>query len=86
MPNIFTPNGDGKNDIFSIAINHTDSYSISIYNRWGTKEFESQSPNISWDGRDDAGVEQSDGVYYYIIKSNCGGKEYDKQGFIHLLR
>ncbi len=86
VPNVFTPNGDDKNDIFLINATYTDNYSISIYNRWGNLVFVSNSPNISWDGRTSAGEEVSTGVYYYIIKSSCGGTEYDKHGFLQLIR
>lgn len=86
VPNVFTPNNDGVNDVFYVPALHADSYTINIYNRWGQLEFTSNSPNISWDGRNNAGVEVSDGVYYYIIKSSCGGNEHDKKGYLQLLR
>jgi len=86
VPNVFTPNGDGKNDFFTINIKQPDYYSILIYNRWGNLEFVSYSINISWDGMTDAGLEAPGGVYFYIIKTICGGTEYDKHGFLQLIR
>lgn len=50
VPNIFTPNGDGQNDIFHPQIRGVKKYSLLIYNRWGEKVFETQDVNEGWDG------------------------------------
>lgn len=53
VPNSFTPDGDGLNDVFApqgIGIS-AEGYSLQIYNRQGTMIFESKSPNIPWDGK-----------------------------------
>lgn len=66
-PNIFTPNGDGKNDFFYIP-NLPPEFctatfsSIKIYNRWGKEVFRSQDSGFRWDGY---GV--NDGVYFYVL-------------------
>jgi len=71
LPNIFTPNGDGKNDTFtpmtcSAFIQQID---IEIYNRYGLKVYESSGSNIlSWDGKDKAGNELPSGTYYYLSR------------------
>ncbi|RYU91042.1 gliding motility-associated C-terminal domain-containing protein, partial [Emticicia agri] len=71
LPNVFTPNGDGKNDTFtpmtcSAFIQNID---IEIYNRYGLKVYQSGSSNIlSWDGRSSSGVELPSGTYYYLAK------------------
>lgn len=81
IPNIFTPNGDGKNDYFMVNAKHLISYSILIYNRWGKKVFESNDVTQSWDGKN-----AEDGTYYYMIKAEgMNGKEYDEKGFIQRL-
>jgi len=86
VPNVFTPNGDGKNDQFLISCSGTSSYSISIFNRWGQEIFTSNSVNISWDGRTNAGVKVSDGTYFYVIKATSeSGKNWDKQGYIQVI-
>ncbi|MBK7036191.1 MAG: gliding motility-associated C-terminal domain-containing protein [Bacteroidetes bacterium] len=50
VPNAFTPNGDGLNDLFNIQTDLLISYSITIYNRWGSVIFASNDVRIGWDG------------------------------------
>jgi len=97
--NIFTPNGDKRNDTFfpfyDENITHyqidkqMEDYSIVIYNRWGKKVYESNSYINPWNG-DMEGTPQNDGTYYYILsyKSNCSTKAdiIEKHGFVQLLR
>jgi gliding motility-associated-like protein len=87
IPNVFTPNGDGKNDVFLITSSGTKSFSIEIFNRWGEKVFESNSPQISWDGRTTSGVLASDGVYYFILTATAqSGANWSKDGYLQLIR
>lgn len=67
LPNVFTPNGDGKNDLFkpltcSLFI---ESVTFVIYNRWGTKLFETNKPTIEWDGKTNDGQDVPSGTYFY---------------------
>lgn len=68
LPNVFTPNGDGTNDVYSMIGNTAtiQQFSIEIYNRWGMKVFTSNDVNISWDGLI-SGKEATSGVYYAIL-------------------
>jgi len=52
VPNAFTPNGDGKNDVFKPILNNFDeeNYELLIFNRWGEIVFETDDVNGSWDG------------------------------------
>ena len=77
--NVFTPNGDGKNDYFTIEFPFT---TVSIYNRWGQKVFETKDNTNFWDGKTPNGENASDGTYYYLITI----KEKTYKGFIQLLR
>ena len=86
VPNVFTPNNDGQNDNFLIKAYGYNSYHIEIYDRWGLLEYTSDTPFAPWDGKDMSGVMVSDGVYYYIIKSVCGTKETDHDGFVQVIR
>ncbi|MGP8217073.1 MAG: choice-of-anchor L domain-containing protein [Bacteroidia bacterium] len=86
VPNVFTPNNDGINDVFLIKAYSETSYSIEIYNRWGILMFKSNSPASPWNGKDMSGQMVSDGVYYYIIKSKCSDTEYDHHGFVQVIR
>jgi gliding motility-associated-like protein len=70
IPDAFTPNGDGLNDVFIPKGTDfiKDSYEIYIYERWGSKVFESHDYNHQWDGKHyKTGQELPDGVYSYII-------------------
>ena len=86
VPNVFTPNGDGKNDVFLIDVTKYDSYSIEIFDRWGKEMYTSNSTSEPWKGTTEGGSDAPDGVYYYIIKATCGGNDYDKKGFVQIIR
>ncbi len=53
LPNVFTPNGDGKNDLFVpiTPFKYVDSIQLHIYNRWGEKVFGTNNPSINWNGQ-----------------------------------
>jgi gliding motility-associated-like protein len=82
IPNVFSPNNDGVNDVFVIE-NLPESASVQIYNRWGALVAESSTPNGSWDGRMKGGAEASAGVYYYIVNLPDGER---RKGFVQLIR
>jgi len=69
LPNTFTPNGDGANELFVPVINRfIEAVDFNIYNKWGNKIFESTDPLIKWDGRSASGNEVADGTYYYTCR------------------
>lgn len=72
--NVFTPNGDGHNDFFSI-INLDDyvSPSLRVYNRWGKLVYENDAYKNDWDGAD-----VNDGTYFYVVTPNNSKYEYDE--------
>ena len=83
IPNIFTPNGDGKNDVFYIpGVCPDDNYSLQIYDRWGNTLFSTQQRNRVWDGKTPNGTDATDGVYYFIV--NLSKTTY--KGFVNLIR
>jgi len=86
VPNVFTPNGDNQNDLLVITISTIDTYNITIYDRWGVEMFTTNDAFKYWDGTTKKGEKAPSGVYYYIIKSTCGTNEYDKKGFVELIR
>ncbi|PSR52156.1 hypothetical protein AHMF7605_00760 [Adhaeribacter arboris] len=69
LPNIFTPNNDGKNDVFKPDDKRPSfikSTKFTVFNRWGAKLYEGSSdPLINWKGLDNNGNKVPDGVYYY---------------------
>ncbi len=69
LPNVFSPNGDGMNDVFTPGQTYMyDKFSIEIYNRWGLKVYESVNPYFEWNGIDLHGNKLPDGTYFYIAK------------------
>ncbi len=74
LPNVFTPNGDGYNDLFHpVEYNYSDvkDIDIKIYNRWGDLLFKTTDPRIDWNGkRNNTGVQVPDGVYFYTCIVN----------------
>jgi len=87
IPNVFTPNADGTNDIFLIDNDDLTEISCSIYNRYGTKVYEIIRVKDFWDGYTTSGILCSNGVYYYVLDAKgTDGKEYNTVGFIQLLR
>ncbi len=78
LPNVFTPDGDGINDLFiPFPYSFVQKIDIKILNRWGVEVFKTNNPDINWDGKD-INTKQlcSDGVYYYI----CDVYEYKLDG------
>jgi gliding motility-associated-like protein len=86
IPNVFTPNNDGINDLFEITYSNIENINITVYNRWGSQVFFGYD-NFNWDGTNELQL-CSTGVYFYIINyTNVETKEFEqKQGYIHLLR
>lgn len=72
LPNIFTPNSDGRNDVFGFAGDARlgDCGQLLVFNRWGQKIFESLGHAMSWDGRDFVGQPCSSGTYFYTLSLN----------------
>lgn len=69
LPNAFTPNGDGQNELFvPYPFRFIDQVEFQVYNRWGALVFETSDPNLNWDGRDSNGNELAEGVYFYACR------------------
>jgi gliding motility-associated-like protein len=89
VPNVFTPNGDGVNDLFFLKATNLTEVTMVIYDRWGhlTYEFTSTSGNVEWNGKNQFDKECADGVYFYYLKAKGrDGETYDQNGSINLLR
>lgn len=87
VPNVFTPNGDGENDFLVIPGGGIMEYELVIYNRWGQSVFTTTAREISWDGRTTAGVECSEGTYYYTLTAiSNSGNDYSQTGYVTLFR
>jgi len=88
VPNVFTPNGDGKNDAFTFNAINMGEITITIFDRWGLKMFEAtDTGNIRWDGKNKSGKTVTDGTYFYILTATgLDGVKYDKQGTINVFQ
>jgi len=88
-PNVFTPNGDGSNDVFFLKVANITEVKAVIVDRWGNKVYEviSSTGNIAWDGKNLQGKECAAGVYFYIITGEGkDDKEYESKGNVSLFR
>ena len=87
VPDAFTPNGDGVNDIiYARGWGIKELQEFRIYNRWGQEVFSTNSIHHGWDGTF-RGKEQGMDTYAYIVKVlRYNGKEDTKEGFIELVR
>jgi gliding motility-associated-like protein len=93
LPNAFTPNGDGANDLFRPVYNRfIGNINLKIFNRWGNMVFSTSDAQINWDGTTDAGKELAVGVYYYVCQVfdiQADSQEIYEEplsGFIQLVR
>jgi gliding motility-associated-like protein len=68
VPNIFTPNGDGQNDVFSIRAVGYDNLSCTIINRYGEIIYRYFGINGTWDGYTHAGVKVTAGTYFVVVE------------------
>jgi gliding motility-associated-like protein len=87
LPNVFTPNGDGDNDLYGIISQNAVSQEALIVNRWGEIMIELNTPNQSWDGKIQNGKEALEGVYFIKFRIvGIGGDEKIGHSFFHLVR
>lgn len=89
IPNIFTPNGDGQNDMFKLQdVTNVKEIDIVILNRWGNVVFESDDINFEWNGKvKNDGGECSEGVYFYKINFTGLNKNTSlESGYLHLTK
>jgi gliding motility-associated-like protein len=86
MPNVFSPNGDGKNDFYELKYTSIKDFDMKIYDRWGVEMFHSITPASSWDGKSPSGLTR-DGTYYYVVTAvGNDSKKYNLSGFLMLIR
>ncbi len=79
IPNIFTPNDDGINDVFFIKGIEQGRWLLSIYSRWGNLMFQSDNYQNNWSPKD-----ISSDVYYYLLSEFGTNRNF--KGFVHVLK
>ncbi len=91
IPNAFTPDGDGINDVFMPVLSEikADGFSMQIFNRWGELIYETNDPDEGWNGITNMGEPAPAGMYVYKIKAATAfvhGRNIDETGRITVLR
>lgn len=86
LPNAFSPNGDGNNDVFYVRGGPFESIHLRIYNGWGQMVFETKDPEFGWDGTHN-GRPEINGVYVYsVVATTTEGETFDRSGKVTLVR
>lgn len=91
IPNVFTPNGDGMNDLLKPnPYNRVEKIDLKIFSRWNILVFQTEDPNINWDGKSRiSGKQVPAGVYYYVCsvyeRRLTGTEPRYLTGFVHVL-
>lgn len=88
MPNAFSPNDDGINDVYKAKTGYQSivEFHATIYNRWGQKLFEWDNPAEGWDGKYN-GKDVKQGVYFVQVKATgADGRKFNIRKDVNLLR
>ncbi|MFT7667159.1 MAG: gliding motility-associated-like protein, partial [Patiriisocius sp.] len=86
VPNIFSPNGDGNNDILFVRGLGVEQFKFFLYNRWGEKVFETQDLTVGWNGKF-RGKKMNNAVFVYYLEATFkDGTEVSQKGDITLIR
>jgi gliding motility-associated-like protein len=87
IPNAFSPNGDGNNDVFYVRSSiDIDEFRFAVYDRWGQAMFQTTNINEGWDGRF-KGEQQSPSVYGWYCEGVCpNGEPFFMKGNVTLIR
>jgi gliding motility-associated-like protein len=90
VPNAFSPNGDGVNDVFlaeGLGLDKTSKFELMVFNRWGERIFKTDDPTYPWDGRRNGVKSQTDVYVWKIIVTNpYSNEKKDYLGHVTLLR
>lgn len=86
IPTVFTPNKDGKNELFSVGSLNMKEFKADVFNRWGQHLYQWNDVDGGWDGTFKGRI-CPDGVYVYIIRAKgIENRVYDTKGFFTLIR
>lgn len=93
LPNVFTPNNDNANDILQPRINRfIASVEFKLYNEWGNLIFQTEDPQLNWDGKHNGDNEVPAGTYFYtckVIENRVSGDVEQSRllrGYINIIR
>ena len=86
IPKIFSPNGDGQNEVFRVRGENIEKLTLLVYNRWGNKVFDGNDPQAAWDGKYNK-QPCAEGVYYYVADVTfTDGRTESRKGSVTLVR
>jgi gliding motility-associated-like protein len=86
IPNAFTPNGDGNNDVLLVRGRFISALELKIFDRWGEMVFETTDKALGWDATFN-GKPVDPAVFVYWLKVECeGGQTYFKKGNVTVIR
>lgn len=87
VPNAFTPNNDGHNDVFrALPVSIRDFKYLTVFNRWGQRVFTTTNPGVGWDGTFN-GTEMPVGTYVWMAAGvDYTGKLIERKGTVILIR
>lgn len=86
IPNAFSPNDDGVNDIWKVSYRSLVDFECWIFDRQGHQLYHYKDPSGGWDGKHN-GKRVKSGVYYYVIQATgSDGKKYKKSGDINIIK
>jgi gliding motility-associated-like protein len=87
VPDVFSPNGDGINDVIKpVCVGISKLAYFKIYNRWGNILFESSVESIGWDGKLRGQLQPADSYIWMVVGTDTNGKEIRKSGVLTLVR
>jgi gliding motility-associated-like protein len=86
VPNVFSPNGDGVNDLFKVKYNAVKTFEARVFNRWGDFLYSWTDVASGWDGST-SGKDMNDGTYFFVINgTDIKDVAFEKKGFVMLIR
>jgi len=86
IPNTFTPNGDGSNDVLYVRGNSITELYFAVYNRWGQIVFETKDITKGWNGIYDD-MKSDPVVFAWYLRAKCyNGEAIEKKGNVTLIR
>ncbi len=86
LPNAFTPNGDGVNDVLFVRSNFIDQLELLVFDRWGEEVFRTTDTKTGWDGTYKGKLLSPDAFAYYMDVLCINGVRYRKKGNVSLLK
>jgi len=86
IPNTFTPNGDGLNDVFGVKGTGIINFELNVFDRWGENIFQSTDIQKMWDGTYKGGLCKNDTYAYLLHYTSLDGKTHTKTGHVTLLK